>query len=92
MKQIGPSFASELSAAHLIGLPFAWGDDGQFSFDARMLSEQVTAVLAVYAAHDPLTPAPPRPVQLTVEDTLAILVKKGMLTQKDVDDAKAAKG
>lgn len=35
---------------------------------------------------------PPPPVRLDAEDVLVLLVKKGMVTQQDVDDAKAAKG
>ena len=38
----------------------------------------------------PYTP-PPLPVRLDAESVLALLVKKGLLTQTDVADAKAAK-
>lgn len=53
MKAIGPTFATELTAADLNGLPFSWGSDGDIQFDQRMTSEQIVAVNAVYAAHDP---------------------------------------
>ena len=66
MKKIGPSFVSELVAAGLAGLPFTWTSDGTFRFTTEavlmtpnpMTPEQVAAVLAVYDAHDPDTPAP----------------------------------
>jgi hypothetical protein len=59
-KAIGPTFRAELAAAGLTGLPFAWGDDGSLTFDARMTPDQVAAVQAIYAAHDP-TKIPPPP-------------------------------
>lgn len=46
-------FAHELDAAGLRGLPFAWGEDGSFCFSDAMTPEQIGAVEAVYAAHDP---------------------------------------
>lgn len=52
-KPIGPTFAAELNAAGLAGLPFAWGGDGSFSFDPTMTKDEITAVGKVYAAHDP---------------------------------------
>lgn len=59
MKQIGPSFASEIQAAGLSGLPFSWGSDGVIEFDASMTAAQIKSVQSVYAAHDPSKPAPP---------------------------------
>jgi len=53
MKAIGPTFSVELDAARLLGLPFAWGDDGDINFGPAMTPEQIDAVNAVYAAHDP---------------------------------------
>lgn len=53
MKTIGKSFYSELVAAGLDGLPFSWGEDGSFEFSDSMTDEQIAAVNAVYAAHDP---------------------------------------
>ena len=66
MKNIGPSFYAELSAAGVAGLPFTWNSDGEFRFMTEqsgivpnpMTQEQVDAVLAVYAAHDPDTDPP----------------------------------
>lgn len=47
-------FTTELEAAGLLGLPFSWGEDGTFQFDTiRMTPEQIAAVQAVYAAHNP---------------------------------------
>ena len=54
---IGPSFPDELKAAGLFGLPFSWGADGHFTFDPALAAEKVTAIQAVYAAHDPTTPS-----------------------------------
>lgn len=51
--KIGPTFAAELAAANIAGLPFAWGADGKFEFDPSMTSQQRAAVLAVLAVHDP---------------------------------------
>lgn len=56
MKPIGPSFASELRAAALDGLAFSWTDDGEFQFDATITTAQRTAIMTVYAAHDPAAP------------------------------------
>jgi hypothetical protein len=71
MKEIGPTFGDELQAAGLTGLPFSWHPDGSpmpgvnppspFLFDQRMTPEQIAAVEAVYAAHDPAKPPPPPP-------------------------------
>lgn len=61
-KAIGPSFASELESAALLGLPFSWSEDGSISFGSSMVDgvivyqmtqSQMDAVMAVYAAHDP---------------------------------------
>ena len=52
-KPIGPTFSQELGVAGLLGLPFAWGGDGTFTFSEAMTKEQIDAVLAVYEAHDP---------------------------------------
>ena len=51
---------------------------------------QKAAARAVLAAFDP-TPVK-EPVALTTDEVLNLLVTKGVLTQKDVDDLKAAKG
>lgn len=70
-KAIGPSFPDELKVAGLLGLPFAWGTDGVIQFDSRMTQPQMNAVLAVYAAHDPATPAAPTQDTLNVADLKA---------------------
>lgn len=53
MKKIGKSFSIELVAAGLLGLQVVWSEDGSFSFDASVSEQQKTAVLNVYAAHNP---------------------------------------
>ncbi|MBF6030844.1 hypothetical protein ICY20_24140 [Pseudomonas sp. P115] len=52
-KQIGPNFHYELVEAGVLGLPFGWTSDGDFTFNEDMTQEQTEAVLAVYEAHDP---------------------------------------
>ena len=58
-KSIGPSFASELRAAGLSGLPISWGADADIggAWDS-LTQQQQDAVRAVYAAHDPTKPNP----------------------------------
>lgn len=53
MKKIGSTFATELKAAGLFGLPFAWGDDGQINFGEEITKAQKAKIIAVYDAHDP---------------------------------------
>lgn len=73
-KRIGPSFPSELEAARLLGLPFSWGEDGQFSFDPAMTQAQIDEVLAVYEEHDPEEPAPePQPTLADLQAQLAAI-------------------
>ncbi|MBC3239671.1 hypothetical protein HU723_10815 [Pseudomonas lurida] len=52
-QNIGPTFYQELKDAGLIGLPFAWGADGTFSFNESMSQENIDSVLDVYERHDP---------------------------------------
>ena len=69
MKKIGPTFHAELMAAGLAGLPFVWREEGTFLFTtepngmgtALMTPEQVAAVEAVYAAHNPEVEYPDEP-------------------------------
>lgn len=56
-KKIGPTFSDELKEAGLFGLPFAWGDDGTFSYDPDMTEAEIAEIQAVYEAHDPTIPA-----------------------------------
>lgn len=58
-KAIGPSFPKELLDAGLTGKPFSWSDAGEFIFNESMTREEKDAVLAVYAAHNPMVEAPP---------------------------------
>lgn len=76
-KRIGPSFPSELEAAGLLGLPFAWGEDGVFNFDPAMTEEHIDEVLAVYEAHDPSAPAPePQPTLAELQAQLAAVTQQ----------------
>ena len=58
MKTIGPTFSAELAVAGLIGLPFTWGNDGQFNFGEEITKIQKGKILAVYEAHDPTSVDP----------------------------------
>lgn len=55
MKTIGAGFSAAISAAGLSGLPFSWGDDGAIQFGPTITVDQQSAVLAVYAAYDPIS-------------------------------------
>lgn len=50
-KTLGDSFADELKAADLLGLPFSWSKDGVMEFSDDMTPQQVESVMAVYSAH-----------------------------------------
>lgn len=52
-KAIGPNFGNEIFAAGLAGLPFSWDAAGHITFNDAMTGPQMSAVQAVYAAHDP---------------------------------------
>lgn len=65
--RLGPNFENEIRAAGLIGLAFSWGADGVFFPEAPgangtmmpiLTPDQVAAVVAVVAAHDPTKPDP----------------------------------
>lgn len=64
--RIGPTFAAEIIAAGLMGLPFAWGPDG-VTYDASLSDEDRARVEAVLAAHDP-DAAAPEPVPDAISD------------------------
>jgi hypothetical protein len=69
---IGPSFAAELAAAGLAGLPFSWGADGEFTFAPRVGGTEQASILAVYAAHDPTHADPNAAFSAAVAAGLAI--------------------
>jgi hypothetical protein len=55
---LGPTLLSELIAAGVNGLPFSWGRDGTI-YDQGLTPAQLTAVQAVFAAHNPTKTLPP---------------------------------
>jgi len=61
MMKIGPSFATELQAAGLLGLPFSWGSDGVIQYRDDVSQDVRDRVAAVLAAHDSTKPAPVAP-------------------------------
>lgn len=79
MKKIGHSFAKELEAAGLLGLPFSWGEDGSFTFSDEMSQAQRDAVLAVYESHDPSAISPEIPQVVTRFQARAALHLAGLL-------------
>jgi hypothetical protein len=52
MKTYGPTFAIELIAAGVGGLPFVWNADGDFVFDDSVTPEQRTIIQNVADAHN----------------------------------------
>ena len=58
MKPIGKTFAHELYALGLTGLPFGWTADGLITFDPAMPEDKKADVLAAYDAHDPSAELP----------------------------------
>ena len=94
VKAIGPAFPDELKVAGLLGLAFSWGADGVFQFSPGMLQAQIDAVLAVYAAHDPLKPAAPTQQGLDLADVKAkidVLIADGTIPVKIKDFVTALK-
>jgi len=59
MAKLGPTFGDELWAAGVGGLPFSWGDDGEFFGRENLTAEQNKKIDAVVAAHDPSKKPPP---------------------------------
>ena len=53
MAVIGPTFAAELTANGLGGLPIAWNADGEIFGRDKLTAEQNAGVDAVLAKHDP---------------------------------------
>lgn len=57
MTTIGKSFASEIEAAGLLGLPFAWSEDG-ITYGEDIAAADRKRIEAVLARHDPSRPPP----------------------------------
>lgn len=51
--KIGLTFAAEIIAVGLGGLPFSWSDDGTITGRENLTSDQNAALDAVLAAHNP---------------------------------------
>lgn len=93
MKNIGPSFPSELAAAGLRGLPISWnpdgvnfgdvvGLDGSVTVNPALSPEERAAVEAVISAHDPDLPAPAAvPETVTKYQCCVILARHELLAQ-----------
>jgi hypothetical protein len=71
-KAIGPNFVNELKAAGVLGLPFAWGEDGAIQYGAAITPVQQAAIEAVYAAHDPTKPDPVAAAAALIAGGLAV--------------------
>ena len=63
--KIGPSFASELEAAGLMGAPFSWDSEGRIEGRDNLTAAQNATLDTVIAAHDPNTPDPMTPAVIT---------------------------
>lgn len=56
--KIGPTFAAELAAVGLLGLPFSWSADGAITGRDALTADQAAKLDAVLAAHDPAKALP----------------------------------
>jgi len=81
---IGPTFPDDLREAGLIGLPFSWTPDGLYD-TSQLTPEQLGAVNAVLAAHDPT--AKPIPIGLTQRQFHQELAVRGLITEQEALDA-----
>lgn len=75
---IGPSFSAELEAAGLIGLPFAWTQDGTILGRENLTPLEQSALDAVVLAHDPLKlgPQPEPPLGDSERKLIRKLIKQ----------------
>lgn len=81
--RIGPTFAAEIIAAGLMGLPFAWGPDG-VTYDASLSNENRARVEAVLAAHDPDAAAPePVPDEISDRQFAQALADLGVISRAE---------
>lgn len=78
-KTLGPTFAIEISAADLSGIPFWWDADFNVNFNDDVTQEQRDAVLAVIDAHDPTRRVVPSSV--TRYQARVALANSGLLEQ-----------
>lgn len=78
-KTLGPTFAIEISAANLSGVPFWWDADFNVHFNDDVSQEQRDAVLAVIDAHDPTKRVVPASV--TRYQARVALANSGLLDQ-----------
>lgn len=81
--RIGPSFAAEIAAAGLLGLPFSWSEDGVL-FGGDISEAERARVEAVVAAHDPKKePPPPVPQVISDRQFAQALAKLGIITREE---------
>lgn len=92
MQRIGPSFAAELESAGLLGLPISWNlETGDLTYDERLTPEQLSAVRAVLAKHNPSAQLPPAPQIVTIDQLQTILTSlNGGVTAQQVQQAIAS--
>ena len=87
---IGPTFAAEIKAAGLQGLPFAWGNDGSIAGRENLTPAQNAALDNVLAAHDPNAEPDWETLDMdTINQTLSqpgsIIRALGILTFKEIN-------
>lgn len=76
-KTIGPTFSAELLAAGMLGEHFTWLPDGTLEFFEDTPPAVVSAVEAVYAAHDPeAVPVVPEPTKADLITQLQALIAR----------------
>lgn len=81
--EIGPSFAAEIEAAGLMGLPFAWGPEG-ITYGADLSEDDHARIDAVLAAHDPSRPAPEAvPSAVSDRQFAQALAEIGVITREE---------
>lgn len=84
---IGPTFARELAAAGLAGIPIAWGSDGAIVGRESLTPQQAAALEAVLAAHDPTRQMAPASVSRL--QARVALHRAGLLPQIETAIAQA---
>ena len=84
MDVLGQTFASEIVAAGLGGLPFSWQPDGGISGRENLTTAENAALDTVIAAHDPAKLAP---VKHPVDERMADPVFAAL-----IEELAAAKG
>lgn len=90
MTTIGPTFSSEVIAAGLEGLHFAWSEDG-IMFGADLSPSDRTRIEVAIEAHDPTKVAPKLLPDISDRQFAQVLALDGVITKAEAK-AWAARG